>query len=117
MPTVRGIEGQRRRLAAGLPDATEILRGALVERFTRCGKATCRCQSDASARHGPYRYLVTTIGRGRTRSILVQPEQLGWVRAAVRRYRRLERLVEQLSELNAELLTTRQSEVRRARLR
>lgn len=117
MRTVRSVEGQRHRLAAHLPDAAEILRGALVERFTRCGKAACRCQSDPSARHGPYRYLVTTVGRGRTRSILVQPEQLAWVRAAVRRYRRLEELVEQLSELNAELLQARQSEARRARLR
>lgn len=115
--TVRGLEGERGRLAVRLPDAVEILRGAVVERYARCGKAACRCQVDPAARHGPYRYLVTTIGRGKTRSILLQPDQLGWVRAAVARYRRLEQMVEQLSELNAGLLQARQARDRGARLR
>lgn len=115
--TIRGVEGERRRLATRLPVAVEILRGAVVERYARCGKVACRCQRDPAARHGPYRYLVTTVGQGRTRSILLQPDQLGWVRAAVARYRRLEQMVEQLSELNAELLQARQARDRSLRLR
>lgn len=119
MASEGSLERRRRTLAARLPDVAEVLRGSVVERRMRCGKLSCRCQSDPAARHGPYRHLVTTTGRGRTRSVLIDASQLRWVRAAVGRYRLIQELLEALSEVNAELLGLRQRKARgrRGRLR
>jgi len=99
-------------LAAGLPEVSEVIRGTVVERRMRCGKASCRCHTDPEARHGPYRLLMTTVGRGRTRTLLLPPGEVAWVRAAVGRYRRVAERLEAISEANWELL---QARVRRER--
>lgn len=113
MASAASLERRRARLAAALPDATELIRGTLVERRMRCGKASCRCQTDPAARHGPYRLLMTTVGRGRTRTLLLPAPEVRAVRAALDRHRRLAAQLEQISEANWELVALR---VRRARV-
>jgi len=112
MASAASLARRRVRLAAALPDATELIRGTLVERWMRCGKAGCRCQADPAARHGPYRLLETTVGRGRTRTLLLPAVEVRAVRAAIGRQRRITAQLEQISEANWELLSLR---VRRAR--
>lgn len=116
MAAVSGGEGRRRRPAARLPEVGEVIRGTVVERRMRCGKASCRCQTDPGARHGPYLLLMTTVGRGRTRTLLLPPGEVAWVRAAVRRYRRVKDLLEAISEANWELLQARARRGRRGRV-
>lgn len=112
MATESSLERRRRRLAAALPEVSGVIRGTLVERRMRCGKAACRCQTDPEARHGPYRLLMTTVGRGRTRTILLPAPEVRGVRAALARHRRVTALLEEISEANWELLGRR---VRRGR--
>ncbi len=113
MASAASLERRRARLAATLPDATELIRGTLVERRMRCGKEACRCQADPAARHGPYRLLETTVGRGRTRTLLLPAAEVRAVRAAVDRQRRIAAQLERISELNWELLARRVQRARR----
>lgn len=101
------LERRRHRLAERLPGVSEIIRGSVVERRMRCGKSSCRCRTDPEAAHGPYRLLMTTVGRGRTRTLLLPAGEVARVRAAVARYKRVEALLEQLSEVNWAVLRTR----------
>jgi len=47
----------RQRIAsirAALTQVDYLCSGTLLKRMMKCGKASCRCQEDPAARHGPY---------------------------------------------------------------
>ncbi|MBI4729282.1 MAG: hypothetical protein HY775_07225 [Acidobacteria bacterium] len=107
MTSERTLERRREQLAGRLPEVGELIRGSVVERRMRCGKPSCRCQTDPDAAHGPYLLLMTTVGRGKTRTMVIPRDEARWVRGAVRRYRQLEELLESISETNWQLLKAR----------
>lgn len=107
MASERALQRQQVQLAGRFPEMGGLIRGTVVERRMRCGKPSCRCQQDPDARHGPYLLLMTTVGRGKTRTMVIPRDQAAWVRAAVRRYRRVEALLESVSETNWQLLRVR----------
>lgn len=104
---VERLAAEKARLLDALPDPGDVIRGSVVERRMRCGKPTCRCRDDPDARHGPYHHLVTTLGRGRTRSVLLGPAEVAPAGDAVERYRRLVAGLDALSEVNVALLRAR----------
>lgn len=62
--TDRRLAHHRRRyreLTAQIAELGFITRGSVTERFTTCGKASCRCQADPPRRHGPYWQWTTKI--------------------------------------------------------
>lgn len=102
-----GLERRRAALLRRLPDPAEVMRGSVTERTMRCGKASCRCQGDPGARHGPYRHLVTTVGPGKTRTILLTPEEAERASRAVAAWRRTLQILKEISETNIALLKAR----------
>ena len=58
-----------------------MVQGGLAETSRRCGKATCPCAHDATARHGPHLYL-TYQQDGASRSLYVPAEQAEVARTA-----------------------------------
>src|SRR2546429_5497552 len=67
---------QRQILASELPPFAEIVRGSLVTRYRRCGKATCPCVRGPG--HGPAHYLGVTRKAGKTQQILLSGGKLPW---------------------------------------
>ena len=61
----------RDRLLAQLPDLRKVLRGSLVTRYRRCGKATCCCSQEGHPGHGPAYYLMVTVAPGNTLQIVI----------------------------------------------
>ncbi len=106
-PSVAQLERRRAALLRRLPDAGGLIRGSVTERLMRCGKTSCRCQTDPKARHGPYRHLITTVGRGKTRAILLSAAEARKVRGQVADRRKTLEILEQVSELNVALLRAR----------
>jgi hypothetical protein len=47
-------ERRYRELASELAGIGYIASGSLAQRYTRCGKPTCRCRADPPRLHGPY---------------------------------------------------------------
>ena len=93
--TVRQLRARRRRLARGLPDLEEWLRGSLLSQQRRCGKAGCRCARGEL--HGPYVYL--SLGRDAPGARLVYvPEAMA------------EAALAEISAINVELLARRELE-------
>ena len=84
-----------------LPDC---LRASLVERFSRCGKANCRCHH-GGVKHGPFYYLTQCLAVGKVNKFLLKADaQQQAARTAIGHFRRLQEQLEELSQINAELL-------------
>ncbi|OGF20262.1 MAG: hypothetical protein A2V63_08440 [Candidatus Eisenbacteria bacterium RBG_19FT_COMBO_70_11] len=111
------IERRRRRLRAELRALSEqpLMRGSVVERRRRCGRANCACARDPGARHrGTF---LTVHLQGATRAAHVRPEDEAAVRAAVAAYRRLWTVIDALTALELADLKRQARERRRARRR
>lgn len=81
----------------------DSIRGSVVERFGTCGKSNCACHS--GSKHGPYYYLTQCIAVGHVRKFLLKQEVVQKrARQAVKAFSDFYDLLEELSQINAELL-------------
>lgn len=79
------------------------IRASVVERYGTCGKANCSCH--AGDKHGPYYYLTQCVAKGHVRKFqLKTPKQQQRARDAVAGFNHFYDLLEELSQINAELL-------------
>ena len=91
----------RRKLVRQLPDATQILRGSLLQRTIRHKRGCAKCE-----RGDGHRVWVLTVSyaQGRTRQFSIRPEQKPEVEQWLRNYQGLRAKLEAICELNHELL-------------
>lgn len=80
-----------------------LLRGSLVLQYRSCGKKYCRCQT--GPKH-PALYLHTRSGDQRVR-IYIPPALHEAVRSAIETGRQIDRLVDQVSQHNLQILLER----------
>ena len=86
----------------------DVLRASVVERFSTCGKAQCHCHHGGS-KHGPFYYLTQCLAVGKMNKFLLKSEdQRQAAHAGVEHFRALQELLEELSQINAELLRREQ---------
>jgi len=90
-----------------------LMRGSLVERVRRCGRANCACAHDPRRRHGGL-FLTVPLG-GRTQAVHVRAEDEPTVRAAVMAYARLWDVINGLTACELADLRRQARERRRAR--
>ncbi len=111
------IERRRRRLREQLRALSEqpLMRGSVVERLRRCGRANCACARDPRARHGGTFFTVHL--QGATQAVHVRPEDEAAVRAAVAAYQRLWTLIDALTAVELAELKRQARERRRGRRR
>jgi hypothetical protein len=95
---------RRERLIEGLPDLGEILRGSLVTRYRRCGRANCHCARERDPGHGPAYYLVVTVAPGQTLQVYVPREKRKEVQEWIRNFNRAKHALEEISSVNRTLL-------------
>jgi len=98
---MRRLTERRQRLLAKLPPLEEVLRGSLIERAVRCGKASCRC---AAGELHDSAYLSVTHRGGGTEQISVPRELLRNVRHGIAVYLQWWEILEQVSAINRDLL-------------
>ena len=111
------IERRRRRLREELRALSEqpLMRGSVVERLRRCGRANCACASDPGARHGGTFFTVHL--QGATQAVHVRTEDAAAARAAVATYQRLWSVIDQLTACELADLRRQVRERQRARRR
>ena len=81
-----------------------ILHASLVERFLKCGKATCHCHT-GGPKHGPFFYLNRCFAKGQMQSLLLKsPDQIDQARQSVAAYAQTLLVLDQISQINHELL-------------
>ena len=94
---------RKRQILAEIARLDFCLPGSLVERTTRCGTPTCRCNSDPERRHGPYPSWVRKVGaKSVTRTL--SAEQTERYRAWFDNSRRLRQLVNELEALSVQAI-------------
>ena len=89
------LEQARERIArirAALNAMEYLCSGTLLRRTKVCGKPSCRCAQDPSARHGPY-YEWGHLKGGKLLHRVVSPEQAALLRLAIANYRRARKLL------------------------
>ena len=86
-----------RELAAVLSQPKPMRRGSVSERTMKCGKASCPCQQDPKARHGPY-YSLTRPRGGKTQSRYLSPEPAELARKQIEQGHKFREQVEQYRE-------------------
>jgi len=92
-----------------------LMRGSLVERVRRCGRANCVCATDPRRQHAG-KFLSVQLD-GRTQALHVRPEDEARVRAAIGAYTRLWQLINALTACELADLRREGRERRRARRR
>lgn len=92
-----------------------LMRGSLVERLRRCGRANCACAHDPGKRHGG-KFLTVEIA-GHRQALHVRGEDEAKVEAAIRAYTRLWDLINELTACELSDLRRQGRERRRARKR
>ena len=103
-PTRRQGIRDRERLLAELPDLGQILRGSLVSRYRRCGKAGCHCARKDDPGHGPAHSLMVTVPPGRTVTVYVAEKDRERVQTLLENFRRARDILEEISTLNRSML-------------
>ena len=91
----------RRKIAASLPTAEEVLRGSLLERTIFHSKGCSRCKAGEG-----HKVLVLTVTYpgGRNRQFSIRPEQREMVQGWLENYQEWKRKMEEICELNHALL-------------
>ena len=100
----RRASAARQRLLSRLPDLRQVLRGSLVTRYRRCGRANCHCTEESDPGHGPAFYLMVRVAPGRTLQVYVPKEHKTAVEAWIGNFQAVREKLERISTLNRELL-------------
>jgi len=93
------LDQKLRRCRNKIADLDLVLHGTLAAYYTTCGKDSCRCQNDQSARHGPYFQWTTKID-GKTRTVRLSPKLVPIYRSAIQNGRRLDKLLKTWTKLS-----------------
>ena len=80
------------RARSALAGVDYLCSGTLLKRMMKCGKASCGCQTDPAARHGPY-YEWGHMKDGKLVHRYVSPEQAQVLRQAIANYRSVQTLL------------------------
>lgn len=80
-----------------------VLRGTVAAYHTTCGKPSCRCTEEPTARHGPYFQWTTKI-EGKTRTVRLKRSDVPLYRRAIENGRRLDELIAAWTSASMEAL-------------
>ena len=106
-PKAQRLAVRRQKLVEQLSGLGPVLRASLIQRFTQCGKAGCKCmQGD---KHGPAYYLTVSYAKGRTRQVYVPKDLQPLAERWVRNYRQALTVLEEISSINLELIRLRET--------
>jgi hypothetical protein len=103
MPTLKQLEAERERLKSKLAQVGDMRPGSLVERFRKCGKATCHCAQPASEAHGPSWSLTRAVGGKTVTKVIAPGSAVEQTKAQIAEYRRFRKVVQELIELSVQV--------------
>ena len=107
----RHLAIRRRTLTDQLSRLGPVLRASLIERFTQCGKAGCKCMR--GKKHGPAYYLAVSYAKGKTRQVYVPKALRPLAETWVHNYHHAQTVLEEMSSINLELIRRKAPEADR----
>ena len=106
-PKAQRLAVRRQKLVDQLSGLGPVLRASLIQRFTQCGKAGCKCMR--GDKHGPAYYLTVSYAKGRTRQVYVPHDLQPLAEKWVRNYRQAMTTLEEISSINLELIRLKEA--------
>jgi len=106
-PKAQRLALRRQKLFQQLCGLGPILRASLIQRFTQCGRAGCKCMR--GNKHGPAYYFTVSYAKGRTRQVYVAKDLLPLAERWVRNYHQALTVLEAISSINLELIRLREA--------
>jgi hypothetical protein len=100
-PELARLQTRYRALTDQLRDVGFIAAGTVIERFTVCASAGCRCHADPPQRHGPY-FQHTRKVAGKTVTARLTAAQAERYREQIANRRRLDELVTAMHEISTQ---------------
>jgi len=94
---------RREALKRDLVDIGDMRPGSLVERYRRCGKASCHCAASGSVGHGPSWSLTREIQGKTVTRIIPAGAGVERTRVQIAEYRRFRTLARELVEVSEKL--------------
>lgn len=94
----------QRRYTALLEDIQElgfIATGSVIERYTTCTAAGCRCHADPPQKHGPYHQYTRKVA-GKTVTVRLTPEKAERYREQITNRRRLDEIIAAMEDISAQ---------------
>ena len=110
-PKVQRLASRRRKLVEQLSGLGPVLRASLIERFTQCGKAGCKCMQ--GEKHGPAYYLTVSYAKGKTRQVYVPKDLRPLAERWVHNYHQAMTVLEEISSINLELIRLKEPQTDR----
>ena len=92
---------KRDRLASSLPDASEILRGSLLQRIIRHRSNCPKCERGEGH---PVAVLAVGYPGSQIRQICLRKDQVAHVKRCLANYQKLKAAIEEICEMNQQLL-------------
>ena len=105
--TAKKLQAERDSLLAEMATLSHLLHGSWVERYSVCSRPDCECRS--GKRHGPRRYLVINEA-GHQRQKYVANSQVDVALEGITQYRRLQEIVDRITQLNLVLMKANKHE-------
>lgn len=97
MPQPDALPPELSALVASVAPLLPMRRGSVGERYQMCGKPSCACHRDPTARHGPY-HSWTRVIDGKTHSRMLTAAQAELVRQQIASGAEFRLLIEQFWE-------------------
>jgi hypothetical protein len=98
---VAHLDERRRKLLAPLLHPQEMVLGSFYLVYKRCGNPRCRCAK--GEKHGPFSYLSLRV-EGKTKLTFVRKEDERWVKEQATNYRRYQKLMAQIRQIDQKIL-------------
>ena len=106
-PKAQRLALRRHKLLQQLSGLGPVLRASLIQRFTQCGRAGCKCMR--GEKHGPAYYLTVSYAKGRTRQVYLPKDLQHLAERWVRNYHQALSVLEEISSINLELIRLREA--------
>ena len=100
--TINALLLERDAIIEQLRSIKHFRRGSVTLHSRACGKPTCRCAHDQTARHEQYIWSVSIAGKTHSKHLHPGPEVAKYVEET-ERYREFKQLVEQLTRINEQI--------------
>lgn len=110
-PKAQRLAVRRRKLVEQFSGLGPVLRASLIERFTQCGKAGCKCMR--GDKHGPAYYLTVSYAKRKTRQVYVPKDLRPLAEKWVRNYHQAMTVLEEISSINLELIRLKEPDTDR----
>lgn len=78
-----------------------IATGSVIERYTVCTAAGCRCHADPPQRHGPYHQYTRKVA-GKTITARLTPQQAQHYREQIANRRRLNEIIAAMEDISTQ---------------